>query len=175
MVKNISFIYCEELEEGMPQYLNTSKTCTDLMGVSQEVTILERTVHRLAAELGISLKDISEQAYARALAGVNNGINFRYHHDFDDYECLAVQKGGASIYVSNLGGEYMLSLKNRGRNLVENALVKPANRIEKKLNLRILIPDDIRSEPEKIHEPLVDIEEAELDAINSRTILKYLS
>ncbi|MCX6708871.1 MAG: hypothetical protein NTW67_04475 [Candidatus Woesearchaeota archaeon] len=158
----------------MSQYLNTSKACTELMGVSQEVTILERTVRRLAAELGIPLRNTAGVSYEQALEG-NSGIDLNYHRDFDGYECFAAKKENSGFAIMSARGEYSICLKNRGRNLKKSALAEPANGIEKKLNLRILIPDDIRSEPEKIHEPLVDIEEAELDAITSRTVLKYLS
>lgn len=158
----------------MSKVLNSTETCEVSMGEEVSATVLESTVRRLAEELGLILQDTTGISYVRALEG-NNGTEFDYHRDFDGYECFKAVNGDARFAVSKVENEYMIALKNKGKNLFECALKIPHNSIEKKLNLRILIPDDIRSEPEKSHEPLVDINEIELGDITSQTVLKYLS
>jgi hypothetical protein len=157
----------------MPKVLNSAETCEVRMGEEISVTLLENTVRRLAVELGISLQNTAGVSYEQALDG-NNGVALKYRRDFDGYECFSAQKYDAKLYISNLDNKYRLSLKNNGKKLVESAIMKPVREVEKKINLRLL-ENDIRAEPEKVHEPVVDLQENELNNITAKTILKYLS
>ena len=161
----------------MSKCLNSQETCTiDMVeiDVSKDVTILEKTVHRLAGELGITLEDTSGISYVKALEGKKEGINLDYHHDSDGYQSFKAFKKDTRFAITKFqGGDYSIDLKNSGKSLLDK-VNRPESPVEKRINLRILA-NDIRDAPEKIHEPIIHINESELNLITARTILKYLS
>ena len=167
----------------MAQVLNTSETHTIVMvetNTSKDITVLEKTVQRLARELRVVLQDTSGISYIRALEGKKNNLELDYHLDSDSYECLSVEKGDAQMYIMHiidLERDYFWNLRNFGKNLLKSAYQRTTNPVEKRMDLWIL-DSELQNElsPEKIsNNSLVTLTESELDLITAQTILKYLS
>lgn len=163
----------------MPKCLNSRETDTAGMveiDVSKDVSLLENTVRRLACELNIELKDVSENAYLLALAGSNN-IAVRYHHDFDGYECFAAEKGVASVRIARVAGKYLFNIENYSEKLLEMARRPAENPIERRMDLQVLLMElQKKIAPGKIcSRPVVALTEPELNLFTAETILRYLS
>jgi len=158
----------------MPQYLNTSKTGIELMGERKAATALETTTCRIAAELGIPLQDTGGASYARALDG-SGRIELEYHRDFDGYESFKASNSNAVFSISKIEDRYKLHLKNSGEKLMESSRRRePKNSAERKINLGLIMLPALRKDPEKKHEPVLEIEESDLDLITAETIQQYL-
>jgi hypothetical protein len=163
----------------MSKCLNSQETGTIGMveiDVSKDVTILENTVLRLAGELGIPLKETeySGISYKKEIEGRKKGIEISYIHDaINVYECFTAERGEVQVNIFAASGKYDFHIRDSGKNLLSK-VERPESSVEKRINLRILC-NDIRDEPEKIHDPLIELQESELNLITARTILKYLS
>lgn len=163
----------------MPKCLNSRETDTKGMveiDVSKDVSLLENTVRRLACELDIELKDISENAYLLALAGSNN-LDVHYHHDFDGYECFAAEMGVASVRIARVAGQYLFNVENYNEKLLEIARQPAKNPIERRMDIQILLMElQKKIAPGKIcSRPVVALIEPELNLVTAETILRYLS
>lgn len=158
----------------MPQYLNTSKPCTELMGETKASTALETTARRIAAELDILLQDAKGVSYEQALEG-SNRIKLEYHRDFDGYESLSAFNRDAVFAISKIEDNYKLNLKNSGEKMLENARRRnPKNAAERKIYLGLISLLPLHKNPERTYEPVMEIEESDLDLITAETIQQYL-
>ncbi len=143
--------------------------------IAGETGILESTVQRLAKELDIALQEQPTGNYhKKRLSGENRELSLDYGHDSDDYESVTVTRGSASASLSYLEGAYQFVVKNQGKLLLEAARKTASNEAERRMDISIILLSTIRTKPEEVHEPVVEITQSELGTVDARTLLKYL-